>query len=208
MNMEQPSWLRISKTENTHLSDMLSFGSANYGRHTEWFLRHRDTGLRNLAAVLAAEFTITSIYFANKGAPKVFVVPILLLLVLLAIILAEAACSSCHNAFRASLENALLVTKVAWAMGLANAVSVPEIPNENEHPPVPKDLTLYVPRYLSTAQKHATTEKFVDAHLRARNNTYFWAKVTIRIFCAGAVLVGLLAAIAIIFYQQGNNQGL
>jgi hypothetical protein len=198
MNMEQPSWIRISKPGNTYLPDMLAFASANYGRHTDWFLRHCDTGLRNLAAVLTAEFGIASLYFANKGAPKVFVVPILLLLVLLAIILAEAACSSCHNAFRASLENVLLVTKVAWAMGLANAVSVQEIPNEKDLPPVRNDPMLYVTRYWETAKDHTKTEEFVDAHLKARNNTYFWAKVTIRIFCAGAVLVGLFAAIAII----------
>jgi hypothetical protein len=205
MGIEQPSWTRISKPENIYLPDILDFASANYGRHTDWFLRHRDTGIRNLAAVLTAEFAVTSIYFSDKGADKGFVVTILFLLVLLAIILAIAACCSCYRAFRASLENAVFVTKIAWAMGLANPVSIPEISKENEKelPPVSQDPTLYVPKYLRTAQKYKSTDEFVKAHLNAIN-TYFWAKITIGVFCAGAVVLGLVAGYSVLFIHMSK----
>jgi hypothetical protein len=65
-----PDWVQISDSSNQHLAEMLRFGSDNYERQTNWFLHHRDTGFRNLAAVLTAEFTVTSLYFAKAGLPQ------------------------------------------------------------------------------------------------------------------------------------------
>lgn len=198
MNGGYPGWAQRSDSSNEHLAEMLKFGSDNYARQTTWFLHHRDTGLRNLAAILAAEFAVASLRFANAGVPDWPTAVVLLLLALLAIPLSISAWCCCGRSFKASLESVMLITKTAWAMGLTDAVCIAEKSHGSQPPPAQKDPTFYVPRYCASAREHHTTDAFVNAHLQAPGNTYHWAKLTILMFGGSAVVAGFAAAIMVL----------
>ncbi len=195
-----PEWAQSSDSSNKHLAEMLRFGSDNYERQTDWFLRHRDTGVRNLAAILTAEVGITTLHFATPRVPDWPTALILLLLAALAIPLSVSACRCCTRSFRASLESAMLVTKAAWAMGLTDRVSLAPQSHGLLPPPAPNDTTFYVPRYCRDARQDGvhTTDAFVDVHLSAAGSTYRWAKRTIRIFLLSAMGTGAGAAIMVL----------
>jgi hypothetical protein len=197
--LQLDAWVCKGASCDNKLPHLLSFAAGNYGRHTEWFLRHVDVGIRNLGAVLTAEFAVISLHFANVRVPWLVTSPMLILLALIAILLATSALNSCRRSFAALLENALLVTKTVWAMGLAGGVPFPSGDSDPAWRPVPEDPCLYVPRYLKDATGHSTTEAFVEHHLRNKKNTYSWGKLTICVFCAAAVGIGLVGACLIPF---------
>ncbi len=192
-----PDWAQPSDADNQYLPEMLKFGSDNYLRQTSWFLHHRDTGFRNLAAVLAAELAVVSLHFANVGVPDVPTAVILTSLGLFAVPLSISAYRSCGRAFRASLESVVLIAKAMWAMGLMDKVLLADTRRGPEPAPVPKDLTFYVPRFSRDSREKGivTTDGFVEAHLQDWQNTCNLAKWTIWIFCVGAVVTGLVGAI-------------
>jgi hypothetical protein len=193
-----PDWAQPSDSNNQYLPEMLKWGSDSYLRQTNWFLHHRDTGLRNLAAVLTGEFAVISLHAANAGVPDGPTVFILLFLGVLAVLLGFSASKSCGRSFRASLESVMLVTKTMWTMGLMDKVSLAE--NEFQGPPVPRDSTFYVPRFCCDARQPGidTTGAFVDTHLNTWGTTYWWAKLTIWMFGVGAVVAGFAGAFMVL----------
>ncbi|MCT2533839.1 hypothetical protein N2488_11655 [SAR92 clade bacterium H231] len=197
MNNDTAKWIDSSKGNNNYLPNLLDFAASNYGRHTDWFLKHRDTGLKNLALILTAEFTVLGLHFTKTGFPKFLVCLSLVLLSAFSILIAYSACQSCKNAFKASLESALLVTKTAWAMGLVGAVSLEK--TSTLLPPVPDDEMLYTKRYWEDAlpPKSNTTEDFVDWNMRNRRSTYFWGNLTLFLFSLTSVITTSIGMIAV-----------
>lgn len=155
-------WYQIGESENTHLPALLTVASDNYVQQTEWFLRHRDTGIRHLMAILAAESTITGLYFTtHKQIPLVIISIVLGCMMFLAVLFALYAIRSCERSYRASLEHCMLMAKITWALGLhANVV----IKNDRcGKCPAPDDPFLYVPRFVNNAtedQMAWTTEVY------------------------------------------------
>ena len=200
MAKQSPLWANVGEFENCHLPDLLTFSSENYGRQTNWFLRHRDTGIRNLAVIIASETAITSLYFTtDKQIPPAFIIMLLLLLAFLAPLLALSALCSCKRAFRAAMENALLTAKIVWALGLTSNVEVKKSNVDLQKCPARDDLYLYVPRYVEDSLAHPTTKTYSNANLSNRKNTYFWGRFTIVLFCLGAILVGVIAACTAVY---------
>ena len=197
-----PKWARNGGNTTINLEKLIDYGSDNYGRHTDWFLRHRNTGLRNLAVLIAAEFTVASLYFSNTNSSKVLSVVILFVIAIAAPLLWLFAYRSCRSSFRASLESAILVTKVAWAMGIIDPISIKKEEWNKTRIPVPGDTSLYIWRYWNDAKDHHTTNEFVNYHLKARGNTYYWAKMTIGIFCIASILFGIVAGICILVHSK------
>jgi hypothetical protein len=109
---------------NQHLSDLLSLASANYGRQMDWFLRHHDTGIKNLAAILAAESALVGLTVTQKGIPAAFVLALLAILASAAPTLAWLAVGACRRSFAAAMESVFMMTKAAWAMGIVSEVAV------------------------------------------------------------------------------------
>jgi hypothetical protein len=105
------------------------------------------------------------------------------------------------------LESAVTVSKTLWSMGLLSyvEVNVSLLDPDPDHCPVREDPSLHVPRYYRDAcnpdkqgeilnRSKATTDAFVGYHLKEKRNTYFWARVTICLFCIGAVAFGVAGA--------------
>jgi hypothetical protein len=69
-----PIWASVGSSENKHLPELLTLASTNYGRQTEWFLRHYNTGIRNLAAVLTAESALVGLAVTHKELPAVYII--------------------------------------------------------------------------------------------------------------------------------------
>ena len=119
---DRPNWVCPAETNNPYLSDLLSFAAGNYRAQTDFFLRHRDIGIRNLALVVTGEFAVIGFHFANGKVPVFLTSLVLLFLAVSGYALAESAWRSCKRSFVACLECAVLVTKTIWAMGLTTRV--------------------------------------------------------------------------------------
>ena len=205
-------WVKKTVSDNKYLATMLEFGSSNYERHANWFLRHRDIGIKYQAIILTVEFSILGISFQLDAVyPKYLVCSGLYMLGIFSVILAYTSCRSCTKSFIASLENALLVTKVAWAMGLADRVAVKEIPESN--PPVSEDSMLYINRYWKDSCIHqtkndkkeiTTTKQFVDVHIKDKDTTLFLGALMIKLFCAGAIITAVAGSI-VIYISKSNG---
>ncbi len=200
MNEKKSKWAVEAEEFSTNLSDLLAFASANYGKHTDWFLRHKDTGIKILAVLLTAELTVTSLYLTRHFHDLVTMFT-LIILSLLSIILTAYSLISCRQSYKASLENALLITKTLWAMGLTKAVKVKTKEVDFSKCPVHNDETPYVPRYLNDAVEKEDSNSFINHHLSKRGTTYYAAKCTIIIFGIIVFLTGIGSTIAIIFWR-------
>lgn len=192
-----PKWALETEESNSNLSHLLDFASENYGRHTDWFLKHKDTGIKTLAVILTAEITTISIYIANH-LNNLITIFILIILSFLSFLLRNYAINSCRRSYRAALENALLITKTLWAMGLTKPIKVKSTDVDLNKCPVPEDETPYVPRYLNDAAKHKITQNFVDYHLSEPDTTCYDAIRTIRIFGGVVLLTGIMGLISLI----------
>ncbi|MBZ5617353.1 MAG: hypothetical protein LAQ69_01280 [Acidobacteriia bacterium] len=189
-----PPWASVGAIESKHLSDLLSLASTNYGRQTDWFLRHHDTGVKNLAAILAAESALVGLAATQKGIPAALVIALLVVLVCAASVLAWLAVRSCQRAFTAAMESVFVMAKVAWAMGVTAKVAVDESVVSVVRCPGRDDYTLYAPRWVEDSLAYTTCEGFVKANLANRKNTLFLTKLTIIVFGGSACALGLLGA--------------
>ena len=195
-----PCWAELGDAANPYLSDLLSLASANYARQTDWFLRHRDNGLKNLAAIIGAETAVTGLYFtAQDRIPHSVLTAFLTLLAIFAVLLSWAAWRSCTRSFTASVESAALMCKAVWAMGLFSKVAVPRAAANLGAGPLRKDRHFYVDRWVSDAEKRETTDGYRTENLGNWENTYFLERVTIFVFCLGAVAPALVDGYAILF---------
>ncbi len=159
---EKPNWIRLAPTQNENLPDLLTFARTNAGQHMDWFLRNREHGVRNLSALLAAEFTITSLYYSAAKISGWLAIASLFFLATLSPALGWLAILSCERAYTSFLENSLLVAKAIWAMGLATPVAVADELICATPCPVPDDKTPHVPRYLQDAMQDPTTDAYTQ----------------------------------------------
>lgn len=172
-------WTATAVTRATpELHQVMRYAQANYARHTDWFLRHRDAGIKILVFLLSADFAITSLYFAGKVAGVLAMVG-LAVVGLLSVALTWLAVISCRQSYGAALEHALLVSKTAWAMGWCSPIAVERQSPEDSAVPAASDKSIYVPRYIEDATKASTTGEFVSRHTKKRFTTYFAAKWTL-----------------------------
>lgn len=197
--VERAQWITDGPLgSQNHLPCILEYAASHYGRHTEWFQRHRDTGIKSQVLILTAEFAVLGLHFSGTRAfPAAIICLSLVMMAVFSIVLALASSRSCRHSFRASLEHALLVTKCAWAMGCADPVAVENMPRSRA--PVPEDEMLYVKRYHEDAchQGVPTTEDFVRIRLDAPGTTYKMAVLTIIVFCIGAVSTSIFGLLAV-----------
>ncbi len=166
------------KQGDLELHHMLTYARQNYASHTDWYLRHRDTGLKMLGVVLVANFTIGSLFFDHK-LNAYLSLSALAILSFLSLILSNLSVKSCKQAYIAALENALLVTKTAWAMGFAQPIPIDKNISPNIPCPVREDEYLYVPRYIKDGINAKNTEAFVGLHSSKKGTTFFSTKWTL-----------------------------
>ena len=187
-----PLWASVGPSKNKHLPELLTLASTSYGRQTDWFLRHYDAGVRNLAAVLTAESALIGLA-AHKELPAMFTVGLLLLLACIAVVLSALAIISCRQSYKAALESVFLTAEVVWSMGLMRDVQV-DVNGVSGSGPGWQDPTLYPHRWYHDMLQYATSEAFVKTKLRNRNNTLFMAKLTIIVFGVGTCCLGVAGA--------------
>ena len=204
------SWYRFVNKEKAlesreDLYRFMDIASASYARHTDWFIRHRDTSVRQLAVLIAAQLLIiklTSDPNNNSWAPAI----ILIFLSFLSYILALTGSSSCQRSFIASLESVLFFNKCIWAIIPTGYINVLEDNAQEESVPARSDTTLQVPRFVQGASKFSTTEEYINYHigkdlsLRKRSrNTYFWSCVTIWALGVMGIIIGVAGALTAFF---------
>jgi hypothetical protein len=189
-----------AKEDRDSLFKLLELASAQYGRHFEWFHRHRDNALRQLAVLLTAEMVIAR-YSADAQLAPWVLAAVLISLAAMSPLLAHAGSDSCRRAFGAAMENTMFVSKAVWAILPHGVVGVTEADFDNESIPARDDLTFQVPRYAGDAAGCLTTQEFTDSHLGNKlplfakpRNTCFWAVVSIWTLGALGIIVGVAAA--------------
>jgi hypothetical protein len=197
-----PSWASMEDNHNKHLPDFLTFASNSYARQTDWFLRHYDTGVRNLAAVLTAESALVGLFATQKVLPPMVIAGLLIFLACVGVVLTVLAIISCKQSYRAALESIFLTAKIAWAMGFIDKVKI-DVSLVSGPSPGWKDETLYPPRWSQDVLRYSTSHKFVEAKLRNRNNTLFMAKLTLIVFGLGTCGLGLVGAGWILAHRLG-----
>ncbi len=214
------SWVTTTGKENcipnnsNELLAVLTVGSEAYGKHTEWFLKHRETALKQLAILITAELAIQNLVVEPEGA-NLPARMLLLLLAFMSLLLAHAGWRNCQQAFTAAMENVLLVNKIIWSMAPSGKVHL-AAPVDVNNMPCRQDETLYVPRFLKHSIDAYTTEAFVQENLSIRKgfsrsvgwihwrknstqaNTYFWT--TVLIWSLG--LIG--AALGVMCFATGT----
>ena len=183
------------------------------GRHTDWFLHHKERGVKNLGALIAAELAIIAFYFTHTAELQSInrIVGLVLLLAgLLGIPLVRLAITSATRSFQAAMECISLASKCLWAMGLTARLTLNPDSVDTKNIPAPEDLTPFVPRYTGqeasedeettkSPTRCATTKEFVSQQLQARNTfgTARWALVS---FSGVALFIGIAGA-ALLFTQ-------
>lgn len=202
---ETPQWIRSEIAKDaTPLSDILSHARENYTSHTDWYLRHRDSGFRLLGLVFVANFSIGAMLLDHKLNPWLAAAT-LCLLCYLALAVTILSVRSCRQAYSAALEHALLMSKIAWAAGWAQPIYV--IPEILQQPlcPAAKDQSLFVPRYLEDAAAATDTKTFVAEVLAKAGTTYFTAKWTLVVIGLASGILGYSLFITAVFMGAGKQ---
>jgi len=186
--IEYPKWCKGKGEVSQYLPNLLDFASKNYERHTNWFLKHRDTALTQLTALITAEIVIRQFLDPGKNSIQL----IFILLSIFSFILAGSGHRSCNRCFRASLENALLINKIIWIMGLSNKVNVNFDPDDIINAPAADDETFFVERYVTDSYNSKTTKEYLKKHLINKGKTtYFWGLVTIWTLGIAGFVIGI-----------------
>lgn len=120
-------------------------------------LQHRESGIRDVGAILFGESTLMSFYKSSSGLPMLVFVALLVMLGRAAPAFTWLAIRSCRRSFGAAIENAVMMAKVAWAMGAAQVVISDQCGADF---PAGKDASPYAPRWLSDCHKSQTTDAF------------------------------------------------
>lgn len=187
MQNSLPRWATSESPTNPHMETILNYAFTTGNQHLDWFVRHKETGIKTLVALLSAEFAIAGVHFSGR-LPAGLAIPAEIILGFLAIALTRLAVKTCSRAYLAWLEHVVLTHKAVWAMGLAESVNVAPASDNSPTCPVRDDESFFIPRYVSSSANARTTTEFVQRHLRARGNTLFTAKRTLLVLCIIAVL--------------------
>jgi len=191
-------------SDYVNLQELLDLAQKGYIYHVEWFLKHKDTALKQLALLLTSEIVIANFLSKNSNIPKWIVVFMYFFLALLSLILAHAGSKSCQRSYLASLEYVAFLNKLMWIIEQPIKVKLSEYFSSKDMP-LSKDKTFYVPRYLNDISLHQTTWSFVNSHIgfgfnffKRPKNTYFWAVITIWSLGIMGFIIGIICAIHLI----------
>jgi len=200
------TWYKSSDDADTTTVDLhvlLEAATSSYYNHTNWFLKHRDTTLKQLSMLLTAELLIGK-FLTNSNIPMWLIAIIYLFLAFLSLLLAVAGAKSCQRSFLASLENIAYRNKLLWAINSSGKISISRSYNK-ERIPVRDDETVHIPRHLEELANFATTQDFIDYQLGINTpiynrpkNTYYWATVTIWSMGLMGIFIGLICTVAIL----------
>ena len=124
---KEPAWaifadkVDSSGTSKDHLLALLASTESAFKNHTDWFLGHKERGIRRLGVLIASQITVTGFYFRDQELyPEWLVVAVLLSMALIAITLALSTLHSCTRSYLAAMEQGMLKNKVVWALGLSS----------------------------------------------------------------------------------------
>ncbi len=190
-------------TNPSDLNCLLDLSSNNFWKNYDWFLKHRDVGIRMLSFLITAEFTILGLHYSDKLSFEI-VVFALITVSLLAVVLTILAVANCSRSFHATLENAVTVSKILWVKGLTKPVPMDLTSVDVSSAPVPDDITPHVPRYLEDAQKRRSTEEFVSQNKRKRTNTFFITVVSLIVIGGIAFAIGVAGLVMVNPLGFGN----
>jgi len=189
----------------TNLQELLDLAQKGYIAHIEWFLKHKNTALKQLAVLLTSEIVIANFLSKNPSIPKWMIVFIYIFLAFLSLILAYAGSKSCQRSYLASLEYVAFFNKLMWIIEQPIKAKLFEY-FDSKGMPLSKDKTFYVPRYLDDISRHQTTQSFVNSHLgfgynffKRPKNTYFWAVIAIWSLGMMGFFIGLICVYMSIF---------
>ena len=217
MNPTTRCWGYLNEVDTPldHLLALLASTEAAYKNQTDWFLGHKESGIRRLGVLIASEITVTGFYLRDQELyPQWLVVAVLLSMVLIAIALALSTLHSCTRSYLAAMEQGMLKNKVVWALGLSGPVILPNDQKGRAPCPAPGDSGLYVPRYVRSGAKDLTTqlllERIILVTFKKRQHhdseggpmekgwtTYDEARFTILLFGGLGVAAGVVSAAAI-----------
>lgn len=184
-------WVQPGGEKPENLDQALSYSSQYYMAHVDWFLRHRDAGIRMLSVILTVEATLTGLVVANRIEPIVQEIASGAL-VFLAVGLGWYFTVSCKRSYRAALQHAAMTNKVLWAMGLTSPIST-----TYSFPPLPQDECLFVPDIASSFGNKKTTNEYVEFHIARKGNTYHAARLIIALIAAACFAIGVGTSIAL-----------
>lgn len=194
------SWAKHGEVPTKGLDTLINYSREQYASHVDTFLRHKESGLRTLGTALAAEFALTGFYFST-ALPAAVAITGLSVLAFLSVPITKLAVHNCDRSFRSTLEHALMTTKIAWAMGLGDPVTVPN--TVSGECPAEGDTSLYPHRYLEEASKAGTTEDFVRMTMEKSTNTFFATRRLLWILGGSAVVVGVSGSGAVLWKASG-----
>lgn len=195
-----PDWARESIESSDHLDKMLVFASSNYAKQTDWFLHHRDTGIRHLGLVLAAQTSIAgACLYTPPLISKWLGIATILFLGFTGPFLAISAIKSAKRSYKAAIEYAVLATKSLWALGLMGIINVEQKCFESSITPAMKDPYFYVKRHVTNhcLPKGESTDQIVEGVLKDTGNTFYWTWQILVLFGGGVFSLGFVGAYAI-----------
>jgi hypothetical protein len=193
------NWAIKGDSSESNLQSTLSLAITNYSNHTNWFLQHKEMGIKYLIVIVTAELAFAKFFYTTEFPFRLLIIFILFILAFVSIAFMFFALKNCYQSYQAALENVLLITKTLWAMGLTDPVSVDSKKVNFIKSPVWKDETPYVPRYLEDALKHEKTKDFVKYNMDKKNTTYFWARLIIIFFGIIGFFTGIISAGVLIY---------
>ena len=134
--------------------------------------KHRDTGIRNIAMIIGAEYASIGFYYTHKhDGISLLIISLLIFSCWFAILCAKLSHLSCKRSYNTSLEYTSMILKIIWALGLYR------IKIQKNGPPLSSDLFLYVPRFITDRHEFKTTEEHIKHTMEGVHNnttTYAW----------------------------------
>jgi hypothetical protein len=140
-------WARAGKDDSPYLPALLQYATTQFGRHNDWFLGHRDFGIKVLTLIITVQSaTVGAVLSAKVNIETIE--PVISVLAVAAVLIGEFSIYSCRRSCIAALEHAALINKTVWAMNLFHLslnekMSITDIPFTN-------DDSFFVPRYISS----------------------------------------------------------
>jgi hypothetical protein len=192
-------WCYFADKTQEGVEKILDFASANYNRHTEWFLKHRDRALTELGALIAAELSVAKF----MGSPPVsdstgVLIVIYTVLVLLAVIFGLAGFVGCRQAYRAGMESIAVANKAICLLGFTSTVAIASNTSTSRLKPVLPEDTVFVPERWAELGQAGSMGDFLEGVMGSglgmlipRRNTCYLATSSIMVMALGGVVIGV-----------------
>ncbi|MCP3993901.1 MAG: hypothetical protein GY722_02395 [bacterium] len=185
-------WLCSDKPagEALNLEAILSYSSDNYSRQIDWYHHHKNFAIKNVAAILAAEFALLSLW-AKLGLPEVLAATALVFLSIVSLLLTLSGLDSCRSSYQAALEHIFVANKCLWAMGAGGKVFVPSERPGRDLAPLKDDPMLGAPRHLNDSRQRGTITELVEKTLANPHGTFKRTRKILWLFGGSSVVAGV-----------------